>query len=345
MSSRRRHPEQVTEEAVDALGVALQTVEIDLSGLQPGTPFDAIVDARVDDRSFTIIVEHKAYCTGQTARQLIARADRSPIKGLPMLVADRMTAEARALLTDAGWSWLDRRGHLHLRWPTVRVDLKVTPSVPPAGTARMEPTMSGRSGVTVAYWLLEHPDRSLSPTGQRSELMLAPSSISTAVRRLSKAGLLDDDGHALTPELFWELANAWHPERSWLAGTPMPSEHSSPDLDGTAWWLSGTAAAAAWGAPVVTTPSGPVELYVAGPVELSIARRRYGAADSGAGTTVLAVAPIRLALTSTGAADNVPTVDGWSVAPKLTVALDLAQDRGRGREILAQWNDRDAVWH
>lgn len=344
MSPRRRSPDQLTDEAVDALRAALETVEIELSGSWPGGSFDAIADVVVDDRSFTIAVEHKAYCTGQTARELIAKAGHQILEGLPMVVADRMTAEARTLLTDAGWSWFDRGGRLHLRWPAVRVDQKVDAPAPSVGTDRIEPPISGRSGVTVAYWLLQHPDRSLSPTGRSAELALAPSSISTAVRRLSRAGLLDS-GRALVPELFWELAEVWRTERAWLARTPIPADHSSPDVDGTTWRRSGSAAAAAWGAPVVTTGSGPVELYVMGPVELSIARRRYGAAEPGTGTTVLSVPPTTLVLASTDAADEVPMVDGWSVAPRLAVALDLAQDRGRGREILAGWNHRDAVWH
>jgi hypothetical protein len=345
MVPRRRSPDQLTHEAVDVLGAALETVGVELSDSWPGGSFDAIADVVVDDRSFTIVVGHKAYCTGQTARELIAKATHQTLEGLPTVVADRMTAEARTLLTDAGWSWLDRRGRLHLRWPTVRVDLDVAPSVPSASTADREPAISGRSGVTVAYWLLQHPDRSLSPTRQRSDLSLAPSSISTAVRRLSDAGLVDDDSRAMVPELFWELATVWRTERAWLARTPTPVDHSRPEVDGTTWRRSGNAAAAAWGAPVVTTGDGPVELYVMGPVELSIARRRYGAADPGTGTAVLSVPPTTLVLANTGADNELPMVDGWSVAPRLAVALDLAQDRGRGREILAEWNARHAVWH
>ena len=345
MHALRRNQDQLVNEAVDALGAALQAVEIDLLGYRPGPPLDATVDVAVNDRTFTVALEHKAYCTGQAARQLIATTDRKAVEGLPLVVADRITAEARDLLSDAGWSWLDRRGRLHVHWPTVRVDLDVAPSVPSATTVSTEPAISGRSGITVAYWLLRHPDRALSPTGQRSELTLAPSSISTAVHRLSDAGLVDDAGRAMVPELFWKLAAAWRTDRAWLARTPTPADHSSPDLDGTTWRRSGSAAAAAWGAPLVTTGSGPVELYVGGPVELSIARRRYGAADPGTGTTVLSVPPTTLVLAGTDAADDVPVVDGWAVAPMLAVALDLAQDRGRGREILAEWDHPGAVWH
>src|SRR6185437_11075310 len=299
MSPRHRDSDQLINEAVDALATALQAIQAGVSGSRPGAQFDSVVDVTVDGRVFVIALRFKAYCTGQTARQLIAMTDSKTVEGLPMVVADRMTAEARDLLNDAGWSWLDRRGRLHLRWPTVRVDLDVAPSVLSAKTTNTGPAISGRSGVTVAYWLLQHPDRSLSPTGQRAELTLAPSSISTAVRRLSEAGLVDDQGLAMVPELFWELAAAWRTEQAWLARAPVPADHSSPDVDGTTWRRSGSVAAAAWGAPVVTTGGGPVELYVGGPVELSIARRRYGAADPGTGTAVLSVPPTTLVLDDT----------------------------------------------
>ena len=42
--------------------------------------------------------------------------------------------------------------------------------------------------------------------------------------------------------------------------------------------------------------------------------------------------------------DHVPVIGGWPAAPVLAVALDLAQDRARGREILADWRATGAVW-
>jgi hypothetical protein len=165
-----------------------------------------------------------------------------------------------------------------------------------------------------------------------------------AVRRLADAGLVDSDGTGVFPELFFELAAVWRTVRTWLAAAPAAAAHRPADRAAPAWRRTGTAAAAAaYGAPVVTTPGGPVELYVPGPVEVTIAARRYGAAEPGTGAAVVAVAPT-LAAVAHPDATSVVDVDGWPAAPVLTVALDLAQDRARGREILADWDRSDAVW-
>jgi hypothetical protein len=37
-------------------------------------------------------------------------------------------------------------------------------------------------------------------------------------------------------------------------------------------------------------------------------------------------------------------VEGWPAAPLVAVALDLAQDAGRGREILRDWKEGDGLW-
>ena len=84
-----------------------------------------------------------------------------------------------------------------------------------------------------------------------------------------------------------------------------------------------------------------LELYVPGPVEVSIASRTYGVAQPGIGPASVAVAPVSAVV----APPSTPrTFDGWTAAPVLTVALDLAQDRARGREILEAWETDGAVW-
>jgi hypothetical protein len=295
----------------------------------------------IDDRSFTALVEVKANGTGQIIAQLIGRA-RAQGDAIPLLVADRITAEARTMLDDAGWSWLDRRGRLHLRAPGVRVDLDV-PAAERATTSTVGPPITGRAGITIAYWLCDHPGQSVSPNRSRRLLNLAPSTISTTVQRLADAGLVDESGAAIAPELFWELAAVWRTERTWLVQRPDPAQHTPIDPDAASWRLTGTAAAAAYGAPVAAAGKGALELYVNGPVELSIATRRYGAAAPGAGAAIIAVPPTTLVNQPVEDA-TVPTVDGWPAAPLLAVALDLAQDGGRGREILADWKVEDGVW-
>ncbi len=254
------------------------------------------------------------------------------------MVADRITAEARDILTRTRWSWLDRHGRLHLHAPGVRVDIDVPGTEHPPTRASTRDPIRGRSGASVAYWLCSHPGEALSPTKAAPKLGLAPSTISTAVSALRLAGLVEDSGAGVFPELFWELAKAWSADRTWLISAPDPARHGVGAAD-SSWSRTGSLVAAAYGAPVVTREGGPLELYIRGPVEISIALRTYGAAQSGLGAAAIAVAPVTAVFDDDG-----PIVGGWRAAARLAAALDLAQDRSRGREILNDWEVPGAVW-
>ncbi len=348
MARTRTTEIDLSAEAVDAAIAALDAVGIN-AAVRPShrdrtegsSRADAVLDVSIDDRAFVVLVQVVSYGTGQTATRLVRRSAPSG-DTVPLLVADRITAEARTILSDAGWSWLDRRGQLHLRAPGVRVDLAV-PTAERATTSTAGPAITGRSGITIAYWLSAHPGDSLSPNRHSADLRLAPSTISTTVRRLADAGLVDETGVAVAPELFWELAAVWRPDRTWLLGRPDPKQHVPPDPSAPSWRVTGTAAAAAYGAPLTAAGDGPLELYVTEPVEISIARRRYGPAAPGTGAAAVAVAPTSL-VTERAEHDTTPTIDGWPAAPLVAVALDLAQDKGRGREILQDWKVGHGIW-
>ena len=335
-------------EAVDAAVAALGSVGINTAvriphrnGAAGSSQADAVLDVTVDDRVFAVLVHVVSYCTGETATRLVRRL-APPGDTVRMLVADRITAEARTILSEADWSWLDRRGWLHLRAPGVRVDLAV-PTAERATAPTAGPAITGRSGITIAYWLSAHPGDSLSPNRHSAALRLAPSTISTTVRRLAEAGMVDETGAGVVPELFWELATVWRTDRTWLVRCPDPKQHVPTDPLAPSWRVTGTAAAAAYGAPLAAAGEGPLELYVTGPVELSIATRRYGAATPGAGAAVIAVPPTPL-VTERYEDDVVPMIQRWPAAPLLAVALDLAQDTGRGREILSEWSAGHGIW-
>lgn len=286
-----------------------------------------------DDRNADVTVTRASQVTGARAKELVAGLG----KGMHVVVADRITADARALLNDAGWSWLDRRGHVHLRGPGLLVDTAVASSSAPA--PRWKPTIRGRAGLAVAYWLCAHPGEGLSPTGQRADLGFAPSTISTAMAALTEAGLVDEERKAVLPELFWELASAWRPEWTWLASRPDPGD--LPDAErGTTWALTGDFVAAQSGAPLVSGGDGPLELFVPGPVSVTVAARRYGVAPPGTGPAAVAVAPVGQVF----ADQHRSTLAGWRTAPRLAVALGLATDPARGREVLQDWPGEGHVW-
>jgi hypothetical protein len=344
----RRSSVQLEAVALEALVAAfgyldIKVIEVQREVREPGPRIlDAIVGVTIDERGLDLAVEIKAYGTGSVARDLIQDLRSLPQGTVPMLVSEKITAEARQVLDEAGWSWFDRRGHVRLRAPGIRIDAGVPTEADRSTLHRIRVPVSGRAGTTVAYWLCSHPDSTLSPTRDAPALRLAPSTISVAVRHLADAGLVDETGRGIFPELFFELAEAWQPERVWLAAVPDPDAELSVDPGASRWTRTGSLAATAYGAPIVVTEGGPVELYVPGPVDLTLAARRYGTAEAGSGAAVLSVAPV--SAVAEPPPSEIPSIDGWPVAPVLTVALDLAQDRARGREILTEWDRPDAVW-
>lgn len=312
-----------------ALAIEDLAAALDAAGLRIEQAGERSLKVRLDDARVDLDVIPAAYATGARAEELMD--EPHPEGHVPVLVADRVTAEARDRLTEAGWGWFDRRGHLRFRSPGVLVDTNV-PATIRDGSAPDEP-IRGRAGIAIAYRLLTHPDEPVSTT--RSGLGFAPSTISEALTRLRSAGLVDEGGFAVTPELFSALADRWRPERTWLAERPDPTTG-----DTAGWCVTGTVAAAELGAPVVSTGAAP-DLYVPGPVVVTITARRYGVArDASVAAASIAVAP------ASAVTDEAPPAahQRWPLAHPVAVALDLAQDRARGREILEDWSPPERVW-
>lgn len=310
----------------------------DLAAAAGGVGFDVSVGDRTltltfDDTDLELDVVPVAYATGPRVDEILAGSNsRSAV-----LVADRITSEAREALNAAGWGWLDRRGHLRLRAPGVLIDTSVKTlagdDAPPSEPIR------GRAGLAVAYRLLTNPTEPISPT--RSSLTFAPSTISEAVSRLRDTSLLEEDGTPLLPELFWVVADHWQTDRVWLANEPSADEANGHDLDSSGWCVSGTVGAVEWGAPVVSSVGAAPDLYAPGPAAMNIAARRYGTArDPHLAAASMAVAPV----SDVTVHRKPPRSQSWPLAHPVAVALDLAQDRARGREILEDWSPPERVW-
>jgi hypothetical protein len=263
-----------------------------------------------------------------------------------VVVADRVTQEARDVLRAAGWGWLDLRGHIHIVGPGLFVDTEVPALKQPSG--RSAP-LAGRVGVEVASVLLLDPDK---PAGVRSiagTLGRSASSVSVALSSMRTAGLLDRQDRAVVPDLFWELAARWQPARVDVQSTP--ELRSGPvnealklgfdDVASTGWALTDTVAAAAYGAPVSVRFDHPRDFYVPDQATLRRAEHLLGSArDHASRAATIRVAPVPMICS-----DRVSlAVAVWPLAQPLFVALDLAQDPGRGREILADWT-LPQRWH
>jgi hypothetical protein len=316
--------------ASDALATALDGIHI---RYEAGPTTGADIVAHVDDARIAIEIKTTAYATPERVRAMLGHQPRTSATRL--LVADHITEAARAELAAAGWSWLDRRGHLYLRAPGLMIDREVEPLPRPNTVAASDP-IAGSAGTAVAYAILLDPDTPQPVRASARSLGFSPASISNARSALRDAGLLERDGLPVVPELFWALADVWKPDRAWLVKQPKPGDaHTNvKDLDEPGWCLTGTAAAVEWGAPVVAVE--PIlDLYVPGPVMVTIARREYTAARSPTDATAsVAVPPASLVVSRRMRSHR---KGRWPLAHPLAVALDLAQDRARGREILEDW--------
>ncbi len=262
-----------------------------------------------------------------------------------VVVADRVTERARVELRSRGWGWLDLRGHVHLEAPGVFIDARVTPS--DGATESSKEPLAGRVGLELATLLLMRPDAALGIRASAAELGRAPSSVSEEMSRLRDAGFVGQDHRPVVPGLFNALAGRWQPDSVDVALLPAPHEDlldqalriaADDSEDRPGWALGGSLAAVAYGAPLHVSGAYPPDLYVPDTVTLRRATQLIGTARSHedrAGT--LRLAPVSAVFS--GRVDGKPHGDSaWPLVHPLFVALDLAQDPGRGAEALASWD-------
>lgn len=256
-------------------------------------------------------------------------ADRIPSDATPVLVADRLVPRVRGRLSAAGWGWLDRRGHLRLVADTVAIDADLPPLLDDRPT-RARPVLETSVGLAVATALLV--DQPARPKSVRTLVGFTGHSVGAvhrALRALKDAGLVAADGLPVTPDLFWEAAGRWRPERVPLL------ERLDDDIPDD-WALCDTLAAAAFGAPVVVRGDHPPDFYVADERTVRVCRQRFGdpVTYERRGATV-AVPPVWWARARSVHVDG----ERWFlVVHPVIAALDLSTDEGRGREILDNWD-------
>jgi hypothetical protein len=247
-----------------------------------------------------------------------------------IIVADRISTAAREELSRAGLAWFDRRGHLWVRAPGVFVNAEVSSgSVVPS--RRVVSVFRG-TGLDVALALLVNPEEPQGVHAVARQIDRSPGRVSEILSELRSQGLVGSDNRPFLPELFWAFAEEWKPR--WH---PMPQ--TPPSDPPERFRLSGTLGAVALGAPVAAGPAaGWPRLYVADDTDLATVVGAYGAPSGWTGSEI-AVCPSRYGFTLPSLTNR----DGFLVANSLIIALDLAQDRARGREILEGWDPQETV--
>ena len=266
----------------------------------------------------------------------------------PVLVADRLAPASRRELNEAGWGWLDRRGHLRLRTGGLIVDTEV-PGVEPSGD-RSRPILETDVGRDVACALLASPDERLSVRRTVAITGRSLAAVHAALTRLRDAGLIDGSGKPLTPDLFWEVSPRWRPSRIALGRCPQPADASRTDQlglglddveDTEGWAVCDTVAANGYGAGAVVAGSYPPDFYVPTERTVRVARQLYGDATYENRQATVAIPPVawacRRRVDTTRLERDHPWAH-WPAVHPVFVALDLAVDASRGREILDGWS-------
>lgn len=296
----------------------------------------------------------------------------SEARGSKIIVANQLSEEAKDTLTDHNrtlrvhsWSWLDRRGELQLNHPKASGTLQFVgtkfgqPGASGGVTKLSAPSsdgpIRGRAGISCATALLLHPDDPPSIRTIARQAEMSHGAIGEASKLLRSEGLVLPDGTPALPDLFWALVAVWGPTRiTPIAALPTAqmAERLNANPDDTpmvpGWCVAGDEVALAWGAPMFVIGSRPW-IWVPTEIDARRAERRLGAATWKNFAAVVAVPPTTLATLyrkwpqpSGRPLPHLPT------AHPLFLALALAQDPGRGCEILDGWHPDEAevrrVW-
>lgn len=340
------------DDAISLLQDALEAAGAQIARPEPG---DASTDLVLDLAGARIPVEIKRWAVfpehAVRANPVFHQhADRSVLR---VVIADRIGKEARRALQDAGWGWLDLRGTLHVQGPGILIHTQV-----PSAWERSGPRnpLTAPAGLAVACALLSSPADEQTVRGLARRLNRSPSTVSEILKALKAESLVQTTTNRPTSELFWSVADVWPSKRASLAGVPGPGmrpvnealQLGLDDVETTVGWaLTDTLAAVAYGAPVAARADQPADYFVPTDALLRRARTLLGVASApGEVRATVRVAPVpEVCARRVDAARW--SVEAWPLAAPLFVALDLAQDAGRGREILNDWDPPKAwtrVW-
>ena len=270
-----------------------------------------------------------------------------------LVVGDRVTETARRLLIEHRAGYYDLRGHLALRSDSVVIDADVEPV---SGRVERKHALSGSAGLEVATALLMAPAAGAAVRELARTLGRSASTVSEVLAALRRAGLVDQRHRVEGTQLFWQVADRWPAARVYLARVPVPGDDATIarplrlGLDNaestTGWALTDSAAAVAYGAPLAVRTDQLLDFYVPDQATARRATALLGAAPSRSqARCAVRVAPVPAACSHR--VDLATSPFEWPLAHPLFVALDLAQDAGRGREILDAWTPPDRwarVW-
>lgn len=293
-----------------------------------------------------LMTKRYALVDGQLAQRLSHRYGAPTLaedrRRATLFVADRITEGAKDILLKGNCGYLDLRGHLGLRTPWLIVIGEL--DLPRDQAQRTDP-LAGRAGRQVAAELLMHPTRAVGVRELARSLDRSPSTVSDLLKALRSAELIDSSNRVVSNDLFWQLTEHWPAQRTHLMELPPPGmERETRPLrlgldrvgEAPGWALTDLAAAAALGAPVAVRSDQVLDFFVPDGAILRRARTLLGVAAG----AEQARCSVRVTPVPSVCVQRVSAPKGfyeWPIAHPLFVALDLAQDQGRGREVLGGW--------
>lgn len=293
-------------------------------------------------------LKRRALVDEKTAERLLA-GHAATCEAL-LVVADRVTESARRALSVTGAGYYDLRGHLALHARGLVLNAHV-PAVKERPTAQAD-ALTGKAGLEVATSLLMAPGRRVAVRELARDLGRSASTVSNVLAALRHDDLIDEANTVAGTELFWRVVQRWPSKRIHLTRPPLPGDSSlaSPlrfgihiEDDPVGWALTDSAAANAYGAPLASRTDQVLDFFVPDESVLRRATNLLGVSDS----PMQARVTIRLAPVPEVVRHRVHPPDNpyeWPLTHLLFVALDLAQDQGRGREILEAWTPTEP-WH
>jgi DNA-binding transcriptional ArsR family regulator len=344
----------VVDNSEDAFVQALRSLHLRLRSAPAGaTPADLIL--HVDGHEFPLELKPYALVDMPRASQIrqLQASSKTPV-GKPMLVVvgDRIVEGARDQLREAGISWFDLRGHLYLNGPGLRIDVPTPRFTEHAFSSQ---PLTGRVGLGTAIDLLLNRPRHTAVRETARRIKASPSTVSSALKALRAEGLIDDGGTPDLKALFWATARRWRPDWVAVARYPHPDgpmrnpalELGFDDPHKPGWSLTGDLAAAHLGAPIGVSSAAPPDFYVPSRQAHRLAVSILDQARPGSSPAARLAVPPVLAACEERIDISTSVDEHWLLARPLFVALGLAQDPGRGVEIIDAWTPSDEgtrVW-
>lgn len=314
-----RTPEDPTQvELIDELRATLATLDIDARA-----DGDTLI---IDGVALNPRIEQRAH---PTPAALTAMAETQPVRLPAIIVADRISEAGREALREAGWGWLDRRGHLRIWAHGVRVETSFE-------GANASPVRAGNPwttvGLEIALAALVDPTNTV--TARRIATVIGRSVGATheLIARFTDNGLIGPRTHLpLLPELFWETSAHW-PDDGWTP-LPMPITDLAAILDTADLLRVDERAATLGGARIPAVGDLPARCYISSP---RLLRRARALADHDQPARCWVRPPPTRWLPEMPDTPSDPA-HVWRPAHPIVSALRLAADQSRGREIVESW--------